>query len=928
MFSLLRKAIDIRRGEAGRTWIMFSHIFLVLASYLILKSMTRSLFLTNLGATQLPFVYMLVAIVVGSVAVIYARLAANIRLDRLMIGTTIFLMANLVLFWWFLTIDVKSALLYYGLWVWTSIFGILTTSQFWLLANYVFNPREAKRLFPFLVVGAMLGGITGGFFTRALVKQIGGTANLAFFCIGFLGTTILLINLAWRRREKSFESTRSVPGTSVDEKFFQVLKEVFILIRNSRHLALLMGIVALIVMVSQIADFQFSAYASEEITGTADDLTQFFLLWFANLGVFSLVFQVLFAGAIIRRFGVGVTVFFLPLAMMVTSMWVFVGYGLISILAIKIGDGAFRHSINKAGIELLFLPIPPEVKKKTKTFVDMFADRLARGISGFLLLIFYSWFGLSVSQISLVSLFLIGIWMVLAFANYREYVESFRQALNKRRIDADLLTVSIKDVATINSLIVALASRNERQVVYSLQLLESVEGVDLVPPIRPLLQHSSAEVRLRSLQLLGKCSESELFPEVKELLHDSEEDVRREAVRYYIKFSTESASEMLIKWLQDEDSGLRGSALYCTAEQPEVAAQLLTQDLINSFLSRNQEDRAQVAEALGILKRTEYHHLLAELIEDRDPSVRMRAITSAGRIRAKEFIPLLIRHMGDRIDRSVAREALAAYRDDIVGTLSDYLNDASVPIFVRREIPKVLSLIGSQTSVEVLLDSLPQSDEILKFQIIKSLSKLRTRYPDLHFDQRVDEALIQEIRKYYLLLAMLHSADGDKARLDRGTNLLQRALCERLDDHLERIFRLLGLRYPPRDIYNAYTATISTNKAIRSSAVEFLDNLLSKNFKHLLIPLVEEMPVEQVLQHADGVLDMPLNNRKEALLSLVSINDPWLRACALYEIGRCGLLDDFRHLVKQAQADQDTIVQETASVVLKRYSYNEELNKQ
>ena len=178
MNALLRKLVDLREGEGARAAFMIGYIYLIIFSYLILKPMTRSLFVKNLGPEQLPFAYMLVALVVGIVAVLYARLAAKIRLDRLINGTTIFLMSNLLLFWWLLTAGIKSPFLYFGLWIWASIYGVLTVSQFWLLANYVFNPREAKRIFPLLAAAAIAGGISGGYFTRAVVKQIGGTANL------------------------------------------------------------------------------------------------------------------------------------------------------------------------------------------------------------------------------------------------------------------------------------------------------------------------------------------------------------------------------------------------------------------------------------------------------------------------------------------------------------------------------------------------------------------------------------------------------------------------------------------------------------------------------------------------------------------------------------------------------------------------------
>ncbi|MFQ5770559.1 MAG: Npt1/Npt2 family nucleotide transporter, partial [bacterium] len=797
----LKKVIDIREGEAKRTLIMASYIFVIIASHNILKPMARSLFVSTLGMNQLPYLYILLALVGGVVVVFYLRLANNTRLDRLINGTSIFLIINLFLFRYFLSLELHSVSLYYGLYIWASLYGVLTTTQFWLLANYLFNAREAKRLFPFITASAILGGIMGGYIARFMVKLIGGTPNLAFFCIGLLAMSIVLMNSAWQLREQSYERKRRIQTPAEQTHSFHIMAEVFTLIRNSRHLAFLVGTIAFTFMVVQIADFQFTAYAGEKFE-EMDDLTGFLGFWVSNLSIIALLFQFLLASAIIRRFGVIASILFLPIALLLSSIWVFLSYGLISILAVKIGDGAFRHSINKVGTELLYLPIPAAVKKKTKAFVDMFVDRFARGIAGLLLIIFYSWFGLSIAQISMLSVVLIAVWLVFSVATYREYVNSFRQALAKGRIDADLLTVSIKDVATINSLIVSLASRNERQVVYALQLLDSVDDVDLVPPLRPLLKHVSSEVRLLSLQLLHHNGDSSLLADVQPLLHDQNDAIRKEAVRFFAKYSSASITEMLSKWLRDEDSGLRGAALFHIAEDPKLSARLIRPELIQSFLAIGQEGRAQVADALGILNDQNYYSYLMELIKDSDPMVKTRAIKSAGQTGASEFIPILMQNLSDRTYRKTAREALAAYGDTITEHLSNYLADRSIPLDVRAGIPRVLGLIGSQRAVEMLLDNLPQKDEILRYQMIKALNKLRAQFPGLHFDKRVDQALKDELKKYFRIQATLHQTARSNGHDGPGFDLLQRALRERLDDHLERLFRLLGLRYPPRDIYN------------------------------------------------------------------------------------------------------------------------------
>ena len=43
--------------------------------------------------------------------------------------------------------------------VWGALLGILLISQFWTLANDIYDPRQAKRLFGFIGGGAQLGGI-------------------------------------------------------------------------------------------------------------------------------------------------------------------------------------------------------------------------------------------------------------------------------------------------------------------------------------------------------------------------------------------------------------------------------------------------------------------------------------------------------------------------------------------------------------------------------------------------------------------------------------------------------------------------------------------------------------------------------------------------------------------------------------------------
>ena len=57
---------------------------------------------------------------------------------------------------------------------------------------------------------------------------------------------------------------------------------------------------------------------------------------------------------------------------------------------------------------------------------------------------------------------------------------------------------------------------------------------------------------------------------------------------------------------------------------------------------------------------------------------------------------------------------------------------------------------------------------------------------------------------------------------------------------LERLFRLLGLKYPPKEMHAAYLALHRKKTDEYTAAIEFLDNVLERELKRILLPLLDE----------------------------------------------------------------------------------------
>ncbi|MFQ5632443.1 MAG: Npt1/Npt2 family nucleotide transporter, partial [bacterium] len=264
MATLLRKLFNIREGEGLRAALMFAYIFLIIASLLIVKPVRNSLFLTTFGAAQLPYAFILVALFAAIISTVYASFAIELRLNSLIYYTLLSCIVCLFVFWLLLTLNFQAVWFVYAIYVWVAIFGVITTSQFWLLANYVFNAREAKRLFGFIGAGAISGGIFGGYLTNYLAPII-GTANLLFLCIVALAICIFIIGIVWKRgalvnyqekilqeEKKSAQQPKSTTGA-------------FAALLQSNHLKYTAGLVGVSVIVANLVDYQFRSIASEAI---------------------------------------------------------------------------------------------------------------------------------------------------------------------------------------------------------------------------------------------------------------------------------------------------------------------------------------------------------------------------------------------------------------------------------------------------------------------------------------------------------------------------------------------------------------------------------------------------------------------------------------------------------------------------------------
>jgi len=860
--------------------LMAAYHFLLLVTLYLLKPVRDGLFLSSRGPDELPFVFILTTAVVVPVAVLHSWLGKRMDLGDLIDSVSLFLVLSLVALRG--VVGFEEAWGPYVLYAWVSIYGLLVTSQFWLLANELFTSSQSKRVFTVLSAGAICGAIVGGEITGLLVDEVGmSSENLLWVAGGVLVLSTLL-----ERRVRTVYSEMSGAGSN-NGRGTESAEDggPFKTLRQSRHLRLIVGIITLVVIVATFVDFQFKTVAARAFP-VEEDLTAFMGQFYGRVSVVALLVQFVLAPWLIRVVGVGGALSVLPGTLALGSIGMLVMPGLVMGILLRGAGQSLKHSVDRTGRELLFVPVSLEKKKRVKVFVDLFIDQGAEGLGGILLLILVVGLGLDVQMLSVVILTLIAVWGVLAYRARESYVDQFRLQLRQEGSSRAADTSGDTPGATLDDLVEALCSRVEEDVLGALDTLESETLPVPAEAVQCLLDHPSADVRERSIRVLRVREVEGAVEEVAEALRDLDPDVQLEAARYLYNQDAENHDERLRKSLEHDDPRIQAATVGLISKEgtPEEYA-LVDESLLRRLVNLNGEERADTrthaARILGVLDRPYRNRLLRRLLRDDEPSVVRAAIKAASRTSDHTFVYRLVQYLSDETFQEDARAALVDFGPTLLGTLYDYLIDPRIDLEVRRQIPSIFVEEPCQLAVTLLVRSLRRVPIPVRYAVVRALSKLH-KSGDFERDPALlDTAVEREIEHYAALGQILHLHRRPNSEVPTPVTL--DLLPAYREEALERIFRLLGLRYDQRDIYDAYLGITSDEPALRDSAVEFVDNLIDYGTRRYLLPLLDDPKGERAVTAGARFFNRRIRDWEMARDYLKTVDDP--RLTALVEAG-------------------------------------------
>jgi AAA family ATP:ADP antiporter len=686
------------------------------------------------------------------------------------------------------------------------------------------------------------------------------------------------------------------------------------LVAGNRYLLLITLAIFFSTVPSTLIKYQFKAVAQVALDADRDTLTSFYGYFYGYIAVFSFLFHTLLTGRILRLLGLSSCLFILPVALLAGSTGLLFTTSLAAAILARGSDQGFRHSIDRATIELLYVPVTANIRARVKSFMDIVVSRSADAIASIVLLALVSLGFTQIQDISWVSMLFIAPWLFTVWKMRGEYVRTLRSTIERKDIQAEELLRSLAESAPSAELESTLQGSDQRALETAIDWMQYGGATAARAHLASLLTHSSSTIRRKSMAVVTNNRIPNCEREVLSFLTlEADIEARWQALEYLEQQGGEQATLQAL--LDSPDSELAATVAARLLHQPEDnrgrAAEVFY-SYVDGAAEAGVSTRAAAARLIGLAPPSgEVRERLARSLRDPEPEVVRAAMQSAASLRPLHEIAFVIGKLDDRRFRREAREALAAFGGEALPQLSEALRDGAGNLAGRREVFRVVGTIGGQQSADLLISHVERADRDVLYEILRALYRIRRRQPEVRFDREaVTELLIGELRDLYQEAVFLAGIPANNST--EGVSFLRQALAERLDQRRDEVFHLLALIYPYREIHDARHWVFSGRPDLRSNALEFLDSRVSNPVRQMLLPALEDRDARRMLEAGEQLFDLTEIPYPSVLRRLLDWPDAWLQSCASYVVGESRVVELRGSLTPLARA-ADPVLSETAA---------------
>ncbi len=904
----MKRLFDIRAGELKYSLAGFFVLFGIVSAHTMLETARDALFLASMPATQLPWVYLGIAALALVILRLQRKLPFRSQGDCRLLGSLLLLSAVITLGFWFLLANTTRPVLF-AFYIWSGVLTLVVVVHVWALLGDEFSATQAKRVYPFIAAGSVVGGIAGTGIARALVEAT-DARDLVLVAAGILLTTALIA--APRLHGSGGNSTGDAP-VSADEGIWATFRRV----TRSPYASRIARLALVATLAATFADYIFKAIVAEMVP--ADELGAFFSTVYFVTNVASLVVQLVIVQFMLQRVRVSVALAIVPLVVLVGSSVVLSGAAMAGALIIVGGQGALKHSLQRTSMELLYVPLPDSLRLRVKTLIEVVSDRGGKALASIALLAM-GLLGAPIGVIAAVGAALALFWVVAAVRFQRHYVDHFRRTLRGDVVDTRNAYPAL-DVASLGTLLAALNDDEDDRVIAALRILDEEDQADLIPAL--ILYHPSDDVVRAALRILEGAGRSGDIVSIADRILDTGPAPMRCGMLLRARMSARPDRVRLEAFAANDCAISRVTAEVFLAANgwSDPATSLKRFEAI--AVGPHESPRLALSEALVAAPADLFLPLLHKLMESADPAVRDNAARAFARRGGPADAHALIGFLGVYSARVQAHDAIVSLREAAIDPLIDTLEHTGNSRSLRREVVRVLGRIGGREASMGLVRALKvEQDGAVRFRIIRELEMLRKWGDAKEIPADAVHAALATLRSN-AVQAIENAITLGRGKAASGFvetpfhDLLITVLNGRAANDLELIVRCLGLLGAKFDSERIVHGLLSGNAELVASAREVLESTAPRDYRNLLMGLAPDSVESERIQRL-GIRRERLQREYGAVLSeLLEADSTTLRSLAARAIGEGNIVELVPRL-EALHATSDRSIGDVLSGVIER----------
>ncbi|MEM7436047.1 MAG: HEAT repeat domain-containing protein [Myxococcota bacterium] len=862
----------IREEDRHDLTFGFLGLLALMAAHATLETARDALFLAGLPATDLPWAYLAIA----ALAIVALR-AQQRLLD--VVGNRHRLLAASLIGGALVTLGFWFSIRAFGPWsllafyVWTGLLATVLVVQFWLLLDESVTVTRAKRIFPLIAAGGVVGAIVGSMMAEILLRLMPPEGLLV------AGSSILVVAAAlpllWDRQPNA----SPIPDPLNTEESFTLRS-----LLSDRYLAKLFVLVLAATVSVTAVDYIFKSEVAVSVP--AENLGSFFARFYLAMNSVGLLVQVLGARWLLQNLGVHRSAAALPVLLFGGTLGFLVGPALLGAVALKSIDGSMRHSLYRTAVEVLYLPLGSARRQRAKTLIDGFGHRGGQALASVVILAAVA-LGLSTLQIAMLVLVPIGVWLLAIFGTRNQYEEIFRarlrQGVLETRFDLQAL-----DLRSLEVLLNALNSEQDQEVLAAIDLFDVYGRAALLPVL--ILYHPSKAVRERALQVFSEAQDPRFVPVAIRMLDDEDCDVRAAALRALTAVRPDAA--LLTEKMREEAPLVEATALIGLMSLGTSELPTLRRELNRRIIQGGEETRSALARAIHDSPSPIFHGALIELAKTDSDAVRIATASAMAVNQDARYLRVLLPWLGKGRLRGAAREVMVALGPIALEHLDAAMRDEATPRKVRRHIPRTISRFRTSEAARLLVQHLEvERDGAVRFKILRGLGRMSSQ-PGLRLDGNALRRVLARTLVRATQLARWRAVLD--ARLDQETHsseLLVRALRDKERSALERAFRLMGILHRREDFSLAWRGLDSRDPRVRAAGREILFATLAGEERSAVLALIDDAPSADRANRAASALrvSIPDTSLEESLRAMLHDDSTTLRCIAAHEVAELSL---------------------------------------